>query len=74
VLSLTVTDHASRFVLLWEALETAREDVAFRPEVVTRVAGSDRLVLVGAAGFEPVTPSSRTRCATRPRIQDSSPS
>jgi len=32
---------------------------------VTYVSGPDRDYLVGVAGFEPATPSSRTRCASR---------
>src|SRR5215472_1772537 len=52
-------------------------DNPVRPEVVTHVIGTFRylclrsghmILLVGVAGFEPTTPSSRTRCATRLRF------
>jgi hypothetical protein len=36
-----------------------------QPVTVQSLESAERLVLVGVAGFEPATPSSRTRCATR---------
>src|SRR5262249_33654154 len=54
---LTVTDHASRFLLTCEALSSTRENYAFTvfERLFQDVSGPDRLQMAGATGLEPAT-------------------